>query len=111
MKMGTVKGMPRILWGFLAALFLAAIYLLQRPPVIHATAVIGGEVTWVAAPGTVVAEGSELVRVAALAGGEAAAVRARAPGIVREVWVQPGEKIASGAVVARIERGAAAPAK
>ncbi|MBQ7515983.1 MAG: biotin attachment protein [Schwartzia sp.] len=80
------------------------IWLLGRNPVENATAVIGGEVTWTVRPGDEVTEGSELVRVAALSGGEAVAARARWRGVVRETRVAPGERITSGTVVARIEK-------
>ena len=42
--------------------------------------------------------------VAALAGGEAVAARSKVSGVVRETHVRVGDRITSGAVVARIEK-------
>ncbi len=88
--------------GLALLLFLA--WLLARPQVEDAAAVIGGEVTWVAQPGDEVTEGSELVRVAALSGGEAVAARSRSHGVIRETRVARGDHIRSGLVVVRIEK-------
>ncbi len=94
----------KVLWGFGVAAFLALIWQLLPAPAVNATAVLGGTVTWAADPGEEVAEGSELVRVAALAGGEAVAARSKVSGVVRETRVRVGDRITSGAVVARIEK-------
>lgn len=67
-------------------------------------AAIGGEVTWVIAPGTRVEEGSALVRVAALSGGEAVAARSAVRGVVRETTVAVGEQVRKGASVAKIRK-------
>ena len=67
-------------------------------------AAIGGEVTWVIAPGTRVEEGSALMRVAALSGGEAVAARAGVRGVVRETTVAVGEQVKKGALVAKIRK-------
>ena len=67
-------------------------------------AAIGGEVTWVITPGTRVEEGSELIRVAALSGGEAVAARAGFRGVVRETTVVVGEQVKKGALVAKIRK-------
>ena len=67
-------------------------------------AAIGGEVTWVITPGTRVEEGSALMRVAALSGGEAVAARANARGVVRETAVAVGEQVKKGALVAKIRK-------
>ena len=98
--------MKKILWGL--ALFLALFFGWQMlpPPTVNVTAVLGGEVTWVAAPGQEIAEGSEILRVAAFAGGEAVAARAKEAGVLREVRVRPGDRIVSGRVVARLEKTA-----
>ena len=63
-----------------------------------------GEVTWVMTPGTRVEEGSALMRVAALSGGEAVAARANARGVVRETAVAVGEQVKKGALVAKIRK-------
>ena len=67
-------------------------------------AAIGGEVTWVIAPGTRVEEGSALMRVAALSGGEAVAARSGVRGVVRETTVTVGEQVKKGALVAKIKK-------
>ena len=67
-------------------------------------AAIGGEVTWVIAPGTRVEEGSALVRVAALSGGEAVAARSGVRGVVRETTVTVGEQVKKGVLVAKIRK-------
>lgn len=67
-------------------------------------AAIGGEVTWVIAPGTQVEEGSALMRVAALSGGEAVAARSGVRGVVRETTVNVGEQVKKGALVAKIKK-------
>ena len=67
-------------------------------------AAIGGEVTWVVTPGTRVEEGSALIRVAALSGGEAVAARAGFRGVVRETTVVVGEQVKKGALVAKIRK-------
>ena len=67
-------------------------------------AAIGGEVTWVIAPGTRVEEGSALMRVAALSGGDAVAARAGVRGVVRETTVMVGEQVKKGALVAKIRK-------
>lgn len=98
--------MKKILWGL--ALFLALFFGWQMlpPPAVNVTAVLGGEVTYVKSPGEEVAEGSEILRVAAFAGGEAVAARAKEAGVLREVLVRPGDRIVSGRVVARLEKTA-----
>lgn len=67
-------------------------------------AAISGKVTWVVAPGTRVEEGSALIRVAALSGGEAVAARAGVRGVVRETTVAVGDQVKKGALVAKIEK-------
>lgn len=67
-------------------------------------AAIGGEVTWVIAPGTRVEEGGALMRVAALSGGEAVAARAGVRGVVRETAVAVGAQVKKGALVAKIRK-------
>ncbi len=67
-------------------------------------AAIGGEVTWVAEPGTRVEEGSALVRIAALSGGEAVAARANARGVVGKVFAVVGAQVKKGDAVAKIDR-------
>ena len=87
--------MRKILWGIGFLLLLVLGGQMIPPPTVNVTAILGGEVTWSAAPGTEVREGSEIVRIRALAGGDAGAAR---------VFVRPGDRIASGAVVARLEK-------
>lgn len=89
--------------GILLCLIAVGAWLWSRTPV-PVNAAIGGEVTWVAEPGTEVSEGSELVRISALSGGEIAAARSKYNGVVREACVKKGDAIASGAVVVRIEK-------
>lgn len=96
--------MRKILWGVGFFLLLFVGWQVLPPPTMNVTAVLGGDVTWTIEPGTEVTEGSELVRVAALAGGEAVAARAKAAGVLREVLVRPGDKIVSGRIVARLEK-------
>ena len=67
-------------------------------------AAISGKVTWVVAPGTRVEEGSALIRVAALSGGEAVAARAGVRGVVRETTVAVGDQVKKGALVAKIKK-------
>ncbi|MBR1886585.1 MAG: hypothetical protein IJ812_09275 [Schwartzia sp.] len=67
-------------------------------------AAIGGEVTWVIAPGTHVEEGDALVRIAALSGGEAAAARANARGVVRKTMTVVGASLQKGDAVAKIAK-------
>ena len=86
------------------ALLLLCFWLFRQDQTVNAAAVIGGEVTWTVRPGDEVTEGSELVRVAALSGGEAVAARSRWNGVIRETRVAPGDNIKSGTVVARIEK-------
>ena len=90
--------MRKILWGIGFLLLLVLGGQMIPPPTVNVTAILGGEVTWSAAPGTEVREGSEIVRIRALAGGEAVAARAKAAG------VRPGDRIASGTVVARLKK-------
>ena len=52
----------------------------------------------------IVEEGSALMRVAALSGGEAVAARANARGVVRETAVAVGEQVKKGALVAKIRK-------
>ncbi len=85
-------------------LLLLVFWLFRQSQTVDETAVIGGEVTWAVQPGDEVTEGSELVRVAALSGGEAVAARARWRGVVRETRVASGDRIMSGTVIARIEK-------
>lgn len=94
----------KILWGIGLFLLLFVGWQVLPPPTMNVTAVLGGDVTWAIEPGTEVTEGSELVRIAALAGGEAVAARAKAAGVLREVLVRPGDKIVSGRIVARLEK-------
>lgn len=96
--------MRKILWGIGFLLLLVLGGQMIPPPTVNVTAILGGEVTWSAAPGTEVREGSEIVRIRALAGGDAVAARAKAAGVLHEVFVRPGDRIASGAVVARLEK-------
>ena len=96
--------MGKILWGIGLFLLLFVGWQMLPPPTVNVTAVLGGDVTWVIETGAEVAEGSALVRVAALAGGEAVAARAKEAGVLREVLVRPGDKIISGRVVARLEK-------
>ena len=65
---------------------------------------IGGEVTWVAEPGTRVEEGSALLRVAALSGGEAVAARASVRGVVRKTMVSVGGRVKTGDLIAKIKK-------
>lgn len=67
-------------------------------------AAIGGEVTWTIEPGTHVEEGSALLRVAALSGGEAVAARANVRGVVREMKVSVGDRVKTGDLIAKIEK-------
>jgi len=67
-------------------------------------AAIGGQVTWVIPPGTPVEEGSELLRVSALSGGEAVAARANVRGVVDKVMMNVGDHVKTGMSVAKIER-------
>ena len=67
-------------------------------------AAISGEVTWAIAPGTRVAGGSALVRVAALSGGEAVAARSSVRGVVRETKVAVGDRVKKGDFVAKIKK-------
>lgn len=82
--------------------FAAGIWAAAAGALMDQRAVLAGEVTEVVGIGTVVSEGSELVRVTTLAG-TATAARANAAGVVKEVLVQPGNKIKSGDVVVRLE--------
>ena len=81
----------------LGVLFIEDVSSVQR-------ASIGGEVTWVIAPGTRVEEGSALMRVAALSGGEAVAARSGVRGVVRETTVSVGDQVKKGASVAKIKK-------
>ena len=65
---------------------------------------IGGEVTWVAEPGTRVEEGNALLCVSALSGGDAVAARANARGVVRETMVSVGDRVKTGDLVAKIKK-------
>ena len=65
------------------------------------TSTLSGQVTWTAAVGTHVDEGSEVIRISTLTG-SAAAARAAASGTVKEVLVHPGENVERGMLVARI---------
>ncbi|MCR5559118.1 MAG: acetyl-CoA carboxylase [Schwartzia sp.] len=65
---------------------------------------IGGKVTWVIPEGSEVQEGTELVRISALSGGEIAAARSKIDGVVSETCVKKGDDIAAGVVVARIDK-------
>lgn len=96
--------MGKILWGIGLFLLLFVGWQMLPPPTVNVTAVLGGDVTWAIEPGAEVTEGSALIRVAALAGGEAVAARAKEAGVLREVLVRPGDKIISGRVVARLEK-------
>ena len=98
------ENVGKILWGIGLLLLLFGGWQMLPPPTVHVTAALNGDVTWAAEPGTEVMEGSEVVRVSALAGGEAVAARAKAAGILREVFVRPGDRIVSGRVVARLEK-------
>ncbi len=64
---------------------------------------LSGDVTWTAAVGTQVYEGSEIVRVSTLTG-EAVAARAVEGGTVSDMMVRPGDKVFAGQVVARITK-------
>ena len=89
--------------GVLFCLMAVGAWLWSHAPV-SVNAAIGGEVTWVVPPGAEVSEGSELVRVSALSGGEIAAARSKVSGVVRETCVRRGESIVSGTLVVRIEK-------
>jgi biotin carboxyl carrier protein len=65
---------------------------------------IGGKVTWVIPKGSEVQEGTELVRISALSGGEIAAARSKIDGVVSEICVKKGDDIAAGVVVVRIDK-------
>ena len=65
---------------------------------------IGGKVTWVIPEGSEVREGTELVRISALSGGEIAAARSKIDGVVSETCVKKGDDIAAGVVVVRIDK-------
>lgn len=63
--------------------------------------VLSGEIVSVVKAGTHVEEGAELARVSTLTG-SAAAARANAKGVVKEVLFQPGDMVQSGDIIARI---------
>ncbi len=65
------------------------------------TSTLSGQVSWTAAVGTHVDEGSEIIRISTLTG-SAAAARASASGTIKEVLVRPGENVERGMLVARI---------
>lgn len=100
------EDVKKILWGLGLFLLLFLGWQMLPPPTVNVMAVLGGEVTYVKSPGEEVAEGSEILRVAAFAGGEAVAARAKEAGVLRAVLVRPGDTIASGCVVARLEKKA-----
>ena len=81
----------------LCVAFLSDVSTVQR-------AAIGGEVTWVIAPGARFEEGDALVRIAALSGGEAAAARANARGVVRKTMTVVGASLKKGDAVAKIAK-------
>lgn len=70
--------------------------------VVNQKAVLSGQVVMVVPVGTVVQEGTELVRVATLAG-SATAARANQQGVVTEILVGVGSEIKSGDVVVKVE--------
>lgn len=97
-----VRGMKRILLVMLTlALLLVGGHAVLAGSGQEIRSSLSGEVTWTTAPGTPVAEGSELVRISTLTG-EAVAARALSDGRVEAVLVHPGETVAVGQVVARI---------
>lgn len=96
--------MRRIYLAAALLILTAAGGLLWRCMPVPANAVVGGKVTWVIPKGSEVREGSELVRISTLTGGEIAAARSKTEGTVSEVCVREGDSIASGAVVVRIDK-------
>ena len=87
----------------LAAVLLLGVHVVKAGSSIEVISSLSGDVTWTAAVGTQVSEGSEIVRVSTLTG-EAVAARAVENGSVSAVMVKPGDKIFAGQVVARITK-------
>ena len=86
---------------FLALLLVFCVHTVMAGAGTEVRSGLSGDVTWVVSPGTEVSEGAELVRISTLTG-ESAAARSPQNGTVTEVMVHPGEKIATGTVVARV---------
>lgn len=81
---------------------MAGIYhMAQAQSVIEEKSALAGTVSWTAQAGSMVKEGSDLVKIDTMTG-ETAASRASSDGTVREILVHPGEKITVGQIVARI---------
>ena len=96
--------MKKALFIALPVLLALAVWCLFVPRTEEACAVISGTVSWTAAAGAEVEEGSELVRIRSLTGGEIAAARSSGKGRVVEVLVQPGDELVKNKPVARIEK-------
>ena len=92
-----------LLIGGLGLLLLLGAHTVLAGTLVDVRSVLGGEVSWTVEQGTAVTEGSELVRITTLTG-EAVAARSPVAGTVREVKTAPGDKVASGAVVARVAK-------
>lgn len=87
-------GLLAMLWSILAIPAMAAD--------VSYTSVLNGAVVQAIPAGTAVHEGDVLVTVQSLAGPMAAA-RASESGVVKEVFVQPGQNVQQGTVVMVIE--------
>jgi len=94
MKYMWKMGLLAIVWSMLAIPALAAD--------VSYTSVLNGAVVQAIPAGTAVREGDVLVTVQSLVGPMAAA-RASESGVVKEVLVQPGQKVQQGTVVMVIE--------
>ncbi len=92
-----------LMMAALAAILLLGVHVVLAGGSMEVRSSLSGDVTWVAAVGTQVSEGSELMRIATLTG-EAVAARAAENGIVLEVLVKPGDKVFAGEAVARIAK-------
>lgn len=84
-----------------ACILTGAYHIAAAQASIDEKSVLAGTVSWTAQPGSSVQQGSPLVKINTLTG-ESAASRASQDGTVKEILVQPGDKVAVGQVVARI---------
>lgn len=87
----------------LAVVLFLGIHVVMAGSSIEVISSLSGDVTWTAAVGTQVSEGSEIVRISTLTG-EAVAARAVGNGSVSAVMVKPGDKVFVGQVVAHITK-------